>query len=414
MSSDSPTKIPNLQPQHEQPTSPPPPLNPSWTWRIRKLLQGGNRQLLTRKDVPLRDLSGKWILITGSNNGIGRSAAHFFAECGANLVLACRPNPPAYETRPEDVVAECEVLGREAAKSHGEGKGQRIEVWDVDSSRLSSVVALAERWRETGRGLDVLCNNAGISSSFYAGVAPSASDERGAEGAWMRRTGDGFELVHQVNFLAHCLLTFLLLPSLARTPDPRIVCTTSNLQFFASVDALERFDGKGLRSGDSLYGNNKLFLQIWISELQRRLDSAEEEPYRSVRIDGVHPGTADTGIWHRQDSAGEGSGVSGWLKRLPDRAFKQLASLSIISPEQGAHAIVNAATKPREEVGESRVEGEGRAGGKYFNRIWETEPMPHCSDVRTREFVWRKTLEELRAYDRDLVSRLPSFVKTPS
>ncbi|KAI7280765.1 hypothetical protein KC345_g4565 [Hortaea werneckii] len=414
MSSDSPTKASNPQPQHEQPTSPPPPLNPSWTWRIRKLLQGGNRQHLTRNDVPLRDLSGRWILITGSNNGIGRSAAHFFAECGANLVLACRPYPPAHETRPEEVVAECEARGREAAKSHGERKGQKIEVWDVDFSRLSSVVALAERWRETGRGLDVLCNNAGISSSFYAGVAPSASEGERAEGAWMRRTEDGFELVHQVNFLAHCLLTFLLLPSLARTPDPRIVCTTSNLQFFASVDALERFDSGGLRSGESLYGNNKLFLQIWLSELQQRLDSAEEERYRGISIDGVHPGTADTGIWHRQDAAAEGGGVSGWLKRLPDRAFKQLASLSVISPEQGAYAIVNAATKSRGEVEEGRVEGEAGGGGKYFNRIWETEPMPHCSDARTREFVWRKTLEELRAYDQDWVSQLPSFVKTPS
>lgn len=413
MSPDSSTKIPTSHPQKATLVSSPPPLTLSWPWRIRKLLQGGNHQLLTRDDVPLRDLSGKWILITGSNNGIGRSAAHFFAECGANLVLACRPDPPPHETRPEEVVAECQALGREAARSRGAGKQQSVEVWDVDFSRLSNVVALAERWRETGRGLDVLCNNAGISSSFYSGVAPSASEENEAEGFWIRRTEDGFELVHQVNFLAHCLLTFLLLPSLAQTSDPRIVCTTSNLQFFASVDALEHFDSFGLKSGDSLYGNNKLFLQVWISELQHRLDRAEEEEYRRIRIDGVHPGTADTGIWHRQESPMEGNGVNGWLKRLPDRAFKRLASLSIIPPEQGAYAIVNAAVKPREEFDEGRAEGKGRGGGKYFNRIWETEPMPHCSDPRAREFVWRKTLEELQAYDKDLVSRLPSLAKTP-
>ncbi|KAI7554734.1 hypothetical protein KC331_g340 [Hortaea werneckii] len=407
MSSNPSTKIASPHHQQATPLTPTPPLTPSWSWRVRKLLQGGNHQPLTRDDVPHRDLSGKWILITGSNNGIGRSAAHFFAECGANLVLACRPDPPPHETRPEEVVAECKARSPEAAAG-----AQSIEVWDVDFSQLSSVLALAEQWRKTGRGLDVLCNNAGISSSFYADVAPSASEGKEAEGAWMRRTEDGFELVHQINFLAHCLLTFLLLPSLARTPDPRIVCTTSNLQFFASVDALEHFDSRGLRSGDSLYGNNKLFLQIWIPELQKRLDHAQEEGYRRIRIDGVHPGTADTGIWHRQDTAGGGSGANGWLKRLPDRAFKRLASLSIISPEQGAYAIVNAATKPREEVGEGRagVVGGGGGGGKYFNRIWETEPMPHCSDPRTRDFVWRKTLEELRAYDQGLVSRFPSFV----
>ncbi|KAI7234656.1 hypothetical protein KC330_g4731 [Hortaea werneckii] len=407
MSSTSSTKIAGPHHQQATPLTQPPPLTPSWSWRIRKLLQGGNHQLLTRDEVPLRDLSRKWILITGANNGIGRSAAHFFAECGANLILACRPDPPAHETRPEEFVAECKARSPETAAG-----AQSIEVWDVDFSQLSSVVALAKRWRATERGLDILCNNAGISSSFYAGLVPSGLEGKEAEGAaWMRRTEDGFELVHQINFLAHCLLTFLLLPSLAQSADPRIVCTTSNLQFFASVDALEHFDSRGLRSGDLLYGNNKLFLQIWISELQKRLDHAEEEECRRIRIDGVHPGTADTGIWHRQGAEVEGSGINGWLRRLPDRAFKRLASLSIISPEQGAYAIVNAAAKPREKVGEGRAgEVGGGWGGKYFNRIWETEPMPHCSDPRAREFVWEKTLEELRAYDQDLVSRFPSFV----
>ncbi|KAI7177909.1 hypothetical protein KC316_g2707 [Hortaea werneckii] len=208
MSSTSSTKIAGPHHQQATPLTQPPPLNPSWSWRIRKLLQGGNHQLLTRDEVPLRDLSGKWILITGANNGIGRSAAHFFAECGANLILACRPDPPAHETRPEEVVAECKARSPETAAG-----AQSIEVWDVDFSQLSSVLALAERWRETGRGLDVLCNNAGISSSFYTGVAPSAPEGKEAEGAaGMRRSEDGFELVHQINFLAHCLLTFLLLP----------------------------------------------------------------------------------------------------------------------------------------------------------------------------------------------------------
>ncbi|RMY01845.1 hypothetical protein D0868_08285 [Hortaea werneckii] len=400
MSSTSSTKIAGPHHQQATPLTQPPPLNPSWSWRIRKLLQGGNHQLLTRDEVPLRDLSGKWILITGANNGIGRSAAHFFAECGANLILACRPDPPAHETRPEEVVAECKARSPETAAG-----AQSIEVWDVDFSQLSSVLALAERWRETGRGLDVLCNNAGISSSFYTGVAPSAPEGKEAEGAaGMRRSEDGFELVHQINFLAHCLLTFLLLP-LSSADVGSEDC------FFASVDALEHFDSCGLRSGDLLYGNNKLFLQIWISERQYRLDRAEEEEYRGIRIDGVHPGTADTGIWHRQGAEVEDSGINGWLRRLPGGAFKRLASLSIISPEQGAYAIVNAAAKPREKVGEGRAgEVGGGWGGKYFNRIWETEPMPHCSDPRAREFVWKKTLEELRAYDQDLVSRFPSFV----
>ena len=40
------------------------------------------------------DFSGKTLLLTGANGGIGREIAMIFAEAGANLVLADRDLAP--------------------------------------------------------------------------------------------------------------------------------------------------------------------------------------------------------------------------------------------------------------------------------------------------------------------------------
>src|ERR1700729_3051050 len=72
-------------------------------WITPRAWQGRNWSSLTVPDV---DLSGKWVIISGSKNGIGREAALRFASWGANIILACR-DPPAKEIPPTVVVKEC-------------------------------------------------------------------------------------------------------------------------------------------------------------------------------------------------------------------------------------------------------------------------------------------------------------------
>lgn len=147
---------------------------------------GGRRnnrtEKLTSKDVPPIDLRGKWILISGANNGIGKEAAFTFAAWGANLVLACR-EPRASEGHPLKAVEGCIA----AARNNGHADSV-VEWWRYDATDLASVDALARRWLDTGRVLDVLCNNAGV------GASPSLDSSK----PWL--TGDGFEFVHQVSF----------------------------------------------------------------------------------------------------------------------------------------------------------------------------------------------------------------------
>jgi hypothetical protein len=147
---------------------------PSAKWILSQSNKGRNSTTISVSPV---DLSGKWVIITGSNNGIGREAALQMAEWGANLILGCR-NPPRHETHPEAVVEECKEKAKKA------GKQIEVEWWELDMASLKSVEAFAKRWLDTGRALDILCNNAGMGSS------PGGSE--------VFRTEDGFEIIHQV------------------------------------------------------------------------------------------------------------------------------------------------------------------------------------------------------------------------
>lgn len=137
-------------------------------------LRGVNNTFLTEQHVPGADLTGKWMIITGSNNGIGFEAAKSLAAMGPNMILACR-EPPAWELHPTEAVKQCQAL------SEAQGHSSTIEWWEVDMADLDSVEAFCERWIKSDRALDILCNNAGLASKSPAIM-----------------TKDGFQLVHQV------------------------------------------------------------------------------------------------------------------------------------------------------------------------------------------------------------------------
>ncbi|KAJ5106193.1 hypothetical protein N7456_002868 [Penicillium angulare] len=329
---------------------------------VFQALKGLNNTGLGEQHIQKTDLQGKWVIISGSNNGIGLEAAKLFAEWGANLVLACRDPPKSLgELHPTEAVKECKRLAQE------QGHISTIEWWEIDMADLQTVDAFSERWLKSGRTLDILCNNAGLQSTDKT-----------------RTTNDGFQLVQQVNFLSHVLLTLRLLPSLERIVDPRIVCTTSCVHHFGVFD-LDHFNGgPGMKGND--YHNSKLYFQMWLAELQARCLKHSE--YSHIRINGVHPGFAASGIWHDDLKS---SGIS-------IRALSLLLRYVAITPQQGSFALVNAVTSP--ECGRTT------AGGKYFNRIWEAPAHSHCQDSDARSKLWIKLDQVLHLRERGLLEVL--------
>jgi NAD(P)-dependent dehydrogenase (short-subunit alcohol dehydrogenase family) len=185
--------------------------------------------------------------------------------------------------------------------------------------------------------------------------------------------------VSQVNFASHVLLTMTILPSLAKAPSPRIICTTSCMQYFGI------FDLSNANSGQNAYANNKLYFQTWLTELQARMSNSSN--YKHVSIQGVHPGFVSTNIWVRP--AGQKKNSS-WFATVVRFLLKHYA----VGSQQGSLAITHAAT-----VKEAGV-------GGYFNRIWEAVPMPQTKNPECRRRVWEFVDEELKLDERGLLGEL--------
>jgi len=337
--------------------------HPSMLWCNIQSLRCCDSKKLSLPDV---DFTGKWILITGANSGIGREAALRFASWGANIILGCRPNPPPREPSPASVVDECRAIAKISGKLNAE-----FEWWEVDMASIASVQALGKRWLDTGRPLDILCNNAGISSGSKQPIL----------------TSDGFELVHQINFLSHVLLTLTLLPSLAKAPSPRILCTTSNMQYLG-VFNLEDNANKGL---DIAYPNNKLYFQTWLTELQSRL--AKNEEYKHIVVHGVHPGYVKTNIWNPETKS-----VGEWV-------LTKLLPIFGITAQQGSLCIVNGASSPALALENLKPDPkDGIVGAKFMNRIWECTPMPHTRHPECRRMVWDFVEKELNLGEKGLIA----------
>ncbi|KAH7382027.1 hypothetical protein BKA64DRAFT_764344 [Cadophora sp. MPI-SDFR-AT-0126] len=332
-------------------------VKPSKLWITWQFYQGVNPRKLS---IPDADLRGKWILITGGNSGIGRESALQFAKWGANIVLGCRPDPPPREPRPDAVVEELKTTARASGHEH-----TTFEWWECDMSKFSSVEAFGKRWLETDRPLDILANNAGTG---------------GGNTGKPVLTSDGFEMLHQVNFISHVLLTLILLPTLARAPEPRIICTTSNMQYQGV------FDLTNANSGKMSYPNNKLYFQTWLTELQARL--LKNDKYDHIVVHGVHPGFVITNIW---ESAG---------KDLFTKVATALMHYVGVDARQGSLAITNAATNPKWGLKQSG------GGGTFANRIWQAKPMPQTKDPECRRKVWDFVGKELKLKERGLLEGL--------
>ncbi|KAL6240529.1 hypothetical protein RBB50_012548 [Rhinocladiella similis] len=143
-------------------------------------------QQFVRLPYPTTSFSGKTVIVTGSNTGLGKEAARHFARLGAaKLILAVR-NTAAGNAAKKDI---------EDTTSCGPSV---IEVWHLDLSSYDSVRAFAKRATDDLPRVDVLMENAGI-ATFKWDIA------------------EGHERTVTVNVLSTFLLAFLMLPKLRAT-----------------------------------------------------------------------------------------------------------------------------------------------------------------------------------------------------
>lgn len=239
-----------------------------------------------------KDLSGRTILITGANSGIGRETALALGRRGAKLYLAGRS-----EARMQPVIDELR-----------EGGNDQAVFLPLDLGDLASVRACAARFLETGDPLHVLIANAGLAG------------QRGL-------TKDGFERAFGVNHLGHFLLVDLLLERLKESAPSRIVIVASRAHSRIrglDFDALRK--PTATATGYPEYGVSKLCNILHAQELAERLQGTGVTTY------SLHPGVIASDVWREVP----------W-------PIRPLMKLFMKSNEEGAATSIYCATAPELE-----------------------------------------------------------------
>ena len=258
-----------------------------------------HRVTWTAADLPR--LTGRSVIVTGANSGLGYHTAAALAGCGADVTMAVRT-----VEKGEDAAAEIRTLHPHA----------QLEVSQLDLADLASIRAFADNWSATHPdGLNILINNAGIMAIHR------------------RETADGFETQFGTNHLGHFALTGLLLPALVAQPAARVVTVSSQAHRLGKMD-FEDLMGSGKYPTWGAYGQSKLANLLFTSEFQHRIDAAG----LSLLALAAHPGYANTNL----QSAGptmRGSSLGARMSHMANSVLAQSAAM-------GALPTLFAATMP--------------------------------------------------------------------
>jgi len=282
------------------------------------------------------DMSGKTVVVTGANSGIGRETAVGLARMGAKVVITVRDR-----TRGEAAVSDIR------ARSGNE----KVAMVVFDLGDLASVRSGASQILETCDRIDVLLNNAGI----------VLSDRR--------VSADGLEATFAVNHLGPFLLTELLMDRIKNSSPSRIVNVASTAHKGArrglNFDDLQStFAYSGMR----VYSQSKLANIYFTTELARRLADT------GVTANCLHPGTVATGYGRDGDTKGV---LSFGLKVI--KPF-------ILTAEKGARTSVYLASSPEVSA----------VTGKYFVKCRPAVPSKAARDDAAAKRLWEVS-EELVA-----------------
>jgi len=290
--------------------------------------------------MDLPDLSGRTILVTGATSGVGRDGAIRLGARGARVLVHGRD-----AERGQATVDAIEDAGGEAS------------FHPADFTDLEKVRDLADAVKGATDELDVLCNNAGLYTSY-----------RG-------HTEQGFGMIFGVNHVAPFVLTHELADHLAE--DARVVNTASVAHRFAQLD-LDMVERKRGLTGPAVerYCESKLCNVLFTRELARRLGPATANCF--------HPGNIPESNFTRDLPFPLSLGADA-LSALPS-----IPGLTD-SVEDGGRALAYLAA----------AEGVEGVTGEYFDKRELTDPARTTKDDTLARRLWDLTAD-LAAVDSEL------------
>jgi NAD(P)-dependent dehydrogenase (short-subunit alcohol dehydrogenase family) len=261
----------------------------------------------------MRNLAEATILVTGATDGLGKRVALELAGRDASVLLHGR--------NPERLEAALEEIRRETGN-------EKLGSYPADFSSLGEVRTLAERVLSDRERLDALVNNAGV-----------IVQER-------KESEYGIELTFAVNYLAHFLLTSLLLPLLRGSAPARIVNVASAGQ--SPIDFGDVMTERGY-DGMKAYARSKLAQVMFTIELAERLRGT------GVSVNALHPASL-----------------------MDTKMVLETFGYTMSTVQEGADATVRLVVSPE-------LEG---ATGRYYEGQLEARANRQAYDAEARKKLW--------------------------
>jgi len=335
--------------------------------------QSLRQQLATVPPVEPEDLSGKTVVVTGANVGLGFEAAKHFARMNPDrIILGCRSKERG----------EAAATKLKAETGYGSA-----ELWIIDLARISSVVDFTERFEKDGGRIDILLLNAGITPS---------------EGQQL--TADGYEPTFQVNNLCTSLLALRLLPIMLRSAEkhhtlPRLVVVSSGVHYWAKLDK-DVFDSPtGLVKFGKLefseieaynrYGDSKLLNVFFARGLGEGL---RDKP---LIVNAVDPGFCHSEL------ARHITGVRAWIMWLRKILLAR-------TTEQGSRQLVWACIGGKDNIDQLR--------GAYISSMQVREPSDAVVSEEgkgAQAKLWDALIDELVKKDPPVREIVEKYITTP-
>ncbi|KAJ4264440.1 hypothetical protein NW762_005640 [Fusarium torreyae] len=296
------------------------------------------------EDIP--DLSGKVILVTGGNTGLGFEAiSQLSKHKPKHIYLAARS-----EEKANEAINKIREMNPDAAP---------ITFLQLDLGSFTSIKAAAASFESMSERLDILINNAGIMA------VPEGLTE------------DGYEIQFGTNHVGPALFTTLLLPILkataAKSTDARVVFLTSDLEKIAPKNSFI-FDKLKTTLPElstwARYGQSKLATVHYAQAL------ANHNP--DLKIMSIHPGIIATNL--------SGPVVKNY-NFIMATLFKVAMKFITVSIEEGTLNHLWAATSP-----------DAKSGVFYFPVGIQGKGSSLSKNIKLRDQLWEWTEKELKSH----------------
>ncbi|XP_062847897.1 retinol dehydrogenase 13-like [Trichomycterus rosablanca] len=275
-------------------------------------------------------ITGKTVVITGANTGIGKETARELAKRGGRIIMGCRD------------MEKCEAAARDI---RGSTLNPHVYARHIDLASIKSIQSFVEQITQEEKRVDVLINNAAVMR------CPPG------------KTEDGFDMQFGVNYLGHFLLTNLLLDKLKHSTPSRVINLSSLVHIIGEIDFEDlnwnqkKFDTK------KAYCQSKLAIILFTRELARRLEGT------GVTVNALHPGVVATDL-------GRHTGMH--QSQFSSTILSPFFYLLIKSPELGAQPSIYLAVA-------EELEG---VTGRYYDVMKEKEPAPQALDQEIAVKLW--------------------------